>query len=61
MEYRLLGPTGLKVSVISYGAWMLPFDGDKKGTEAKHTEDTVKKALELGINFFDTAERYGWG
>lgn len=55
MEYRNLGPTGLKVSVISYGNWV-----NSNTEESKQiTNDCVKKAWDLGINFFDTAEIYG--
>lgn len=51
MEYRTLGPTGIKVSVISYGNWV-----NSNTQEAKQlTYDCVKKAWDLGINFFDTA------
>ena len=56
MEYRFLGPTGLKVSIISYGSWMYPPQNPEETTY-----ETVKRALELGINFFDTAELYGAG
>jgi len=56
MEYRSLGRTGLKVSRIGFGCYMFPFE-----TAEKVTHDTVKRALELGINFFDTAEMYASG
>lgn len=57
MEYRQLGPTGIKVSVISFGNWV-----NSNTQEAKQlTIDCVKKAWDLGINFFDTAELYGFG
>lgn len=57
MEYRNLGPTGLKVSVVSYGNWV-----NSHSEEAKqNTYDCMKKAWDLGINFFDTAEVYGFG
>jgi voltage-dependent potassium channel beta subunit len=58
MEYRKMGPTGLKVSLISYGAYMI--QGHFKNPE-EETYETVKKAIELGINFFDTAEAYDGG
>jgi len=59
MEYRLLGPTGLKVSIISYGAYTTKDHFEKSFASAEEgTYETVKKALELGINFFDTAETY---
>lgn len=51
MEYRQLGSTGIKVSVISFGNWV-----NSNTQEAKQfTIDAVKKAWDLGINFFDTA------
>lgn len=57
MEYRYLGNSGLKVSVISYGNWLNSDDPNM----AQRTIDLVKKAHSLGINFFDTAEIYGFG
>ena len=62
MDYTKLGKTGLKVSRIclgcmSYGVpergshlWSLPED---------QSRPFIQKALELGINFFDTADVYG--
>lgn len=55
MQYRFLGPTGIKVSVISYGNWL---NSDSKDSQELTTQ-CVKQAWELGINFFDTAESYG--
>jgi aryl-alcohol dehydrogenase-like predicted oxidoreductase len=57
MEYRRLGNTGLKVSVISYGNWL---NSNEPETIANNKK-IVKKAWELGINTFDTAEGYGFG
>ena len=57
MEYRFLGKTGLKVSAISFGNWLNSNDP----TWQQRTIDLVKKAHSLGINFFDTAETYGYG
>lgn len=54
MEYRHLGPTGLKVSAISYGNWVTADDQAQE-----KTNELVKKAWDCGINFFDTAEGYG--
>ena len=57
MLYRPLGRTGIKVSVLSFGNWVT---GHSK--EAEKTQiDCVKLAWENGINFFDTAEVYGFG
>lgn len=57
MEYRYLGNSGLKVSVIAYG------DVRAQDTEEdqKRTNEIVQKCFELGINYFDTAENYGVG
>ena len=54
MEYRYLGPTGLRVSVVSWGNWV-------NNANDNLTKDSVKFCLEHGINFFDTAEVYGLG
>ena len=54
MEYRYLGKTGLKVSVLSFGNWVNN-DNDQL------TKDSVKICLENGVNFFDTAEYYEFG
>ena len=54
MEYRYLGPTGLKVSVLSWGNWV-------NNANDQLTIDSIKFCLEHGINFFDTAELYGFG
>ena len=54
MEYRYLGNTGLKVSVLGFGNWVNNFNDEM-------TKECFKKCLENGINFFDTAEIYGLG
>lgn len=64
MEYRLLGRSGLKVSVFSFGAMtfggagMFASVGDTKGAEAKRQIDMC---LEAGVNLFDTADMYSNG
>lgn len=57
MEYRFLGSTGLKVSVLSYGNWLNSLS-DK---DQQVTTDTIRRCWEYGVNFFDTAESYGDG
>lgn len=52
MKYRTLGRTGLKVSVIGFGG--IPIQRVSIG----ETVDIVNRALNLGINFFDTARGY---
>jgi aryl-alcohol dehydrogenase-like predicted oxidoreductase len=59
MKYRELGRTGWQVSAISFGAWAIggawgPVD-DKDSLAALH------RAVDLGVNFFDTADVYGDG
>jgi aryl-alcohol dehydrogenase-like predicted oxidoreductase len=59
MNYRLLGRTGMKVSEVSFGAWAIgaswgPVD-DRTSLAALH------KAVDLGVNFIDTADVYGNG
>ncbi len=61
MNYRILGQTHIKVSVLSFGAWQL---GDSKywGEDcATDADATVHAAIDNGINLFDTAEVYGDG
>ncbi|ORY05680.1 voltage-gated potassium channel subunit beta-1 channel subunit beta-1 [Clohesyomyces aquaticus] len=57
MEFRRLGPAGLKVSVLSLGGW-LTYGGTQKGSIVK---DCMQAAWDHGINFFDTAEVYSQG
>ena len=57
MEYREFGRTGWKISTIGFGAWAIgrewgPVD-DRDSMTALH------RALDLGVNFFDTADVYG--
>jgi aryl-alcohol dehydrogenase-like predicted oxidoreductase len=59
MEYRPFGQTGLQVSAIGFGCWEL-------GGSYGHFDETeviaaVQRALDVGINCFDTAEGYGFG
>jgi aryl-alcohol dehydrogenase-like predicted oxidoreductase len=59
MEYRELGRTGYRVSTISFGAWAIG------GTWGDVCDDdslaALHKALDCGVNFFDTADVYGDG
>ncbi len=57
VEYRRLGDAGVRVSVISLGSW-LTF-GHK--TDKDVTADCVRRAFELGVNLFDTANVYAEG
>jgi len=59
MQYRELGRTGWQVSTISFGAWAIG------GTWGQVNDDesmaALHRALDLGVNFFDTADVYGDG
>jgi aryl-alcohol dehydrogenase-like predicted oxidoreductase len=54
MEYRNLGRSGLQVSLVGLGC--MPFG---MSIEEPAAAAIVHRALELGINFFDTADVYG--
>ncbi len=59
MQYREFGRTGWKVSTISFGAWAIGGTwGDVKDEESLAA---LHRALDLGVNFFDTADVYGDG
>jgi len=59
MEYRELGRTGWKVSTISFGAWAIGGTwGDVRDEESLAA---LHRGLDLGVNFFDTADVYGDG
>ena len=59
MQYRELGRTGWKVSAISFGTWAI---GGTWGTvRDQESLAALHRALDLGVNFFDTADVYGDG
>ncbi|HEV7886212.1 MAG TPA: aldo/keto reductase [Acidimicrobiales bacterium] len=57
MEYRRLGRSGLKVSVLSFGSWVTFGPQLDEGLAA----DCLAAAYEAGVNFFDNAEAYAGG
>lgn len=57
MEYRYLGNTGMKVSVLSFGNWL----NSNNKEDYEITRDAMKLCKEAGVNLFDTAELYGNG
>jgi len=59
MEYKQLGMTNLQVSRICFGTF--PFSGMWGGLDEDQAIKTTRKAFEVGINFFDTAQAYGFG
>jgi aryl-alcohol dehydrogenase-like predicted oxidoreductase len=59
VEYRELGETGMRVSAISLGTWAI---GGTWGTVSdEESIRTLHRALDLGVNFLDTADVYGDG
>ena len=60
MQYRELGRTGWRISEISFGAWAI--GGDAWGrTDDRESLAALHHALDLGVNFIDTADVYGDG
>ena len=60
MEYRILGKTGLKISAIGFGAWAI--GGNMWGPQDDNDSiAALNKAIDLGVNFIDTAAAYGNG
>jgi len=59
MEYQNLGVSNLKISKLGFGCWAV--GGSWGNTDDKESIAAIRKAIELGINFFDTADVYGFG
>ena len=58
MRYRTFGRTGWQVSEIGYGMWGL---AGWTGSDEDETQRALQRAVDLGVNFFDTAWAYGEG
>jgi diketogulonate reductase-like aldo/keto reductase len=68
MHYRKLGNTDITVSEIGFGAWAIGGSVDAAGTPfgwGRTSDDeslaAIRRARELGVTFFDTADSYGFG
>jgi aryl-alcohol dehydrogenase-like predicted oxidoreductase len=59
MKYRELGRTGWKVSEVSFGAWAI--GGAWGPVDEKESLAALRKAIDMGVNFIDTADVYGDG
>jgi aryl-alcohol dehydrogenase-like predicted oxidoreductase len=59
MELRAFGRTGLEVSAVGFGCWEI--GGGYGDIEAEGFDRAVSRAIDLGVNCFDTAEGYGMG
>jgi aryl-alcohol dehydrogenase-like predicted oxidoreductase len=61
---RSLGSSGLEITTVGFGAWAIGGGGWSFGwgpQDDKASEDTMRRAIELGINWIDTAAVYGLG
>ena len=68
MQYRILGRTGIRVSEIGFGAWAIGGTAEASGMPlgwgGASDDDSlaaIRRARDLGVNFFDTADSYGFG
>src|SRR5262249_9361130 len=68
MQYRELGRTGIRDGVIGFGAWAIGGATEASGAPlgwGKTSDDeslaAIRRARDLGVNFFDTADSYGFG
>lgn len=64
MNYRDFGKSGINVSEVGFGSWAI--GGNKHGISYGPVDDresvlAIESAIELGCNYFDTADVYGWG
>ncbi|MEI8126785.1 MAG: aldo/keto reductase [Actinomycetota bacterium] len=60
MEYRRLGNSGLKVSLLSFGSWVT-FANKDQIAQAAEAAECLAAAKDAGVNFFDNAEGYAAG
>ncbi|HKO59203.1 MAG TPA: aldo/keto reductase [Thermoanaerobaculia bacterium] len=68
MLFRELGSTGIKVSEIGFGAWAIGGPAEASGvpfgwgrTNDDESLAAIRRARDLGVTFFDTADSYGFG
>lgn len=61
MNKRVLGRSGIEVSAMGIGCWAIGGSGWGGGADDEESIRGIHKALEMGINFFDTANGYGDG
>ncbi|MCC6445877.1 MAG: aldo/keto reductase [Armatimonadetes bacterium] len=68
MNYRMLGKTGVRVSEIGFGAWAIGGGININGfgigygaIDDRESEAAIRRAVDLGVTFFDTADAYGAG
>ncbi len=61
MQYKLLGNTDIRISALSLGTWAMGGGTSWGPSDEQESVHTIKKALDVGVNFLDTAPAYGNG
>jgi len=61
MQYKLLGNTDIRISALSLGTWAMGGGVSWGLSDEKESIHTIERALDVGINFLDTAPAYGNG
>jgi aryl-alcohol dehydrogenase-like predicted oxidoreductase len=61
MKYRKLGKSGINVSEIGFGTWTIGMDWWTRKIDDDQAVKMLKRAYDLGINFYETADVYGNG
>ena len=61
MKYNKLGKSGIEVSEIGFGAWTIALNWWGKEIDEDEAKRMLKKAYDVGINFFETGDMYGKG
>ena len=58
MQYRKFGNTGISLSALGFGAMRLPMTADGQHVDEEKAIPVLRRAYELGVNYFDTAPYY---
>ena len=61
MKYRKIGNSDISVSEIGFGAWSIAMNWWGKAIDEQEAKRMIKKAYDVGINFFETGDMYGRG
>jgi aryl-alcohol dehydrogenase-like predicted oxidoreductase len=61
LRYRRLGKSGIKVSEIGFGAWTIGLDWWGRKIDDDEAIRMLKRAYDVGVNFYDTGDIYGKG